>query len=231
MRPGNVAESRRARASRRGRSRGREASFSGGLGKSGHQALPEGVDDTKGYTDRDEDYGKKDDSTSGVGKSYKIKTSRFARNRKARKIARPIIREANRRIAKLAKEVSRLRESLRAKDRKVTHYAGKIRFMESKQTANVLLREAVADDLIPVGFAKVIARDLYGLSRDEQIRYIKREAHRLEAATNESVSRLTESVEGNGARGVAVSWRPDGNADSELVSALADEGVPMKEEE
>jgi hypothetical protein len=45
------------------------------------------------------------------------------------------------------------------------------------------------------------------------------------------VSRLTESVEGNGARGGAVSWRPAENADSELVTALAEEGVPMKEEQ
>lgn len=226
MRPGNVSESRY-----RGRARGREASFSGGLGDSGHSALPKGVDDTKGYTDRDESYGREDDSTSGVGKSYKIKTSRFAKNRKARQIAKPIVREANRRIEYLTEKIRRLTESNRGKDRKIVHYRGKFRMMESGRTATSLLREAVRKEILPEGVASDLYRDLLGLGRDDQIRRIKSTARFLESAQEGVVSRLTESVEGNGARGGVVSWGPAGAEDSELVSSLAGDGVPMKQDE
>ncbi len=245
MRPGSVAESRRARASGRrsaGRRRSQEASdrgsgqgqtisdasYSGGLGHSGHTSLPKGGDPTHGYEDTDEDYGKKDDSTSGVGKSYKIKTSRFARNRASRRIVKPVVREANRRIEFLTNEVVRLRESLRGKERKVTRLRGKIHFMESGRTATVLLREAVKEELIPRGVARELLPQLMGLSREEQIREIRRTSTFLESAMEGTVARLTESVDGNGARGGFVS-RGTSDADNpELVTALEIDGVPMK---
>ena len=226
MRPGNVSESRRRRSSREA-----GASFSGGLGKAGHSALPKGVDDTKGYGDRDEDFGKEDDSTSGVGKSYKIKTSRFARNRKARRIVKPVVREANRRIEFLTNKLRRVRESNRSKDRKIEHYRGKFRLMESGRNATTLLREAVHKEILPEGVARDLYRELLGLGRDDQIRKIKSTARFLESAQEGVVSRLTESVDGNGARGSVVSWGTAGAEDSELIEGLAVDGVPMKENE
>jgi hypothetical protein len=228
-RPGVVAESR----SRRGFSRGRrtheaEASFSGGLGHAGHKALPKGADPERGYEDSDEDYGKSDDSTSGVGKSYKIKTSRFARNRQMRKIAKPIVREANRRIEALENMVHRLRESHSAQSEQIDTYRGKLRFIESQKSARRLLREAVRQEVLPEGMAEEMEPTLYGYSRDRQIREITRQARLLESAQEGVISRLSESVEGSGARGGAVSWRPAATDFSDLAEGLAGDGIPMK---
>jgi hypothetical protein len=240
MRPGNVAESGR---NRRHRSRGREAdgssqgpqvkkaSFAGGLGHSGHSALPKGADPDRGYEDSDEDFGTEDDSTSGVGKSYKIKTSRFARNRRARKFAKPIVREANRRIEKLEGFIARLRESNRAKDRKIVRYKGIMRFNESVKSANQLTSLAVEKEILTLGAARTLRESLYGLNRKEQVHEIKMAARLLESATEGAIARLSESVDGAGARGGVVSWRPTGAENSELLDGLASDGIPVKEDE
>lgn len=208
----------------------KKASYAGGLGHSGHSGLPKGADPTRGYEDSDEDFGKSDDSTSGVGKSYKIKTSRFARNRREARVAKPVVREANRRIERLSREIARLRESNRAKDIKINRYSGKLFYINSGKEAEKLLREAVKKDYLPVGTAETLYPNLLGLSRVEQIREIKRMARFIESASEGVTSRLTESVEGGGARGGFV-FRESAGQNSELVDGLAKLGVPMKKEE
>jgi hypothetical protein len=244
VRPGVVAESRNRRRMKtsRGRRLSREAdgssqggpikraSYAGGLGHSGHSALPKGADPSRGYDDSDEDWGKEDSSTSGVGKSYKLKTSRFARNRRQAKVAKPIVREANRRIEHLSGLVARLRESNRAKDQKIDRYRGKMRFIESDKSARRLLREAVKKEIIPENAPNTLYPILLGLNEKQQIREIKRAAYFLESATEGALSRLTESVEGSGARGGFASWGSAGQ-NSELQDGLASLGVPMKQEE
>jgi hypothetical protein len=238
-RPGVIAEAGRRRGSFRRRAHEADggqgqtksnASFAGGLGHSGHTSLPKGADPDRGYEDSDEDYGKKDDSTSGVGKSYKLKTSRFARNRRQRQVAKPIVREANRRIEYLTDEVVRLRESNRAKDIKINRFRGKMRMIESQKSADKILREAVSKDILPRGVAVTIYPNLLGMSRDEQIREVKKTARFLEATQEGTVSRLTESVDGSGARGGFV-FRESAGQNSELVEGLANLGVPMKDED
>lgn len=244
MRPGNVAESRshgRNRRMRRsheadgeGSSQGstvKKASYAGGLGHSGHTALPKGADPDRGYEDSDEDWGKEDSSTSGVGKSYKMKTSRFSRNRAQRRIAKPIVREANRRIEELEEFVSRLRESNRAKDRKINRYQGIMRFQESVKSANKLVKLAVDREILSVGAARQLRESLYGLNKKEQVHEIKMAARLLESATEGAIARLSESVDGAGARGGVVSWRPAGAENSELLEGFASDGIPVKEEE
>lgn len=229
-RPGVVAESRgrRRRTHEADGNGGKSASFSGGLGHAGHKALPKGADPSRGYEDSDEDYGKSDDSTSGVGKSYKIKTSRFARNRKMRRIARPIVREANRRIEHLTGLVHKLRESNSEKAELIDNYRGKFRRLESQKSARSLLREAVREGVLPENMAEEFEPTLYGLSRDVQIREITKQARLLESAQEGVISRLSESVEGSGARGGAVSWRPAATDFSDLAEGLAGDGIPMK---
>lgn len=207
----------------------KKASYAGGLGHSGHSSLPEGADPTRGYEDSDEDFGKSDDSTSGVGKSYKIKTSRFAHNRKVARVVKPVVREANRRIEHLSQMVKRLRESNRAKDIKINRYSGKLFYINSGKEAERLLREAVKKDILPEGTAVTLYPNLLGLSRQEQVREIKKMARFIESASEGVSSRLTESVEGNGARGGFVSRGPAGQ-DSESVERFAALGVPMKKE-
>lgn len=228
MRPGVVAESRGRRRGMR-RSHEADASLSGGLGKAGRKSLPVGGDtgEGSGYDQEDGTWGKEDSSTSGVGKSYKIKTSRFSKNRKARRVAQ----EANRRLDILANEVKRLRESNRAKDRKIVRYSGKMRLLESSRTAVKLLREAVKEEILPSGYARTLYRPLLGMNRDDQIEFIKDEARRFEAVQEGTMSRLTESVEGNGARGSFVSRGSADSENSELIEGLAGDGVPMKEDE
>lgn len=237
MRPGTVAESRgrrhHSREADQGSGQGRtisKASYAGGLGHSGHMALPKGADPDRGYEDSDTDWGKEDSSTSGVGKSYKMKTSRFSRNKIQRRIAKPIVREANRRIEHLTREVSRLRESARAKDRKIERYKGIMRFNESKKSAHQLLNLAIEKEILTLGAARTLRESLYGLSRPEQVREIKHSAQLLESATEGALSRLTESVDGQGARGGVASWRPTGADNSELVNGFAEDGIPMREE-
>lgn len=208
----------------------KKASYAGGLGHSGHSGLPKGADPTRGYEDSDEDFGKSDDSTSGVGKSYKIKTSRFARNRREARVAKPVVREANRRIERLSREIARLRESNRAKDIKINRYSGKLFYINSGKEAEKLLREAVKKDYLPVGTAETLYPNLLGLSKVEQIREIKRMARFIESASEGVTSRLTESVEGSGARG-GFAFRESAGQNSELVDGLAKLGVPMKKEE
>lgn len=235
MRPGTVAESRGRNS--RNRRRTHEASAStqgrtvpsakldGGLGNSGQKALPKGADPSRGYDDSDEDFGKKDDSTSGVGKSYKIKTSRFSRNRQARRV----VHEANRRIDILEDKVFRLRESRKAAIQRADRYQGIVQFNESKVRGNRLLREAVNKEILPEGYAISLSSKIAGLTEREQIREIKSHARLLESATEGAVSRLTESVDGNGARGGVASYVRTAEADSELTSGLAEAGVPMKQ--
>ena len=247
-RPGTVAESRMRRrrmvASGRRRRMGREAgrasgqgqtvssaSFAGGLGHSGNTSLPKGADPTKGYDPggTDEDFGKKDDSTSAVGKSYKIKTSKYRRN----KVARRVAQEANRRIEILEHNLMRLRESKRATERKLNRYVGIVRFTESQKRAHRLLSIAVDKGVLPEEMAesRPLRESLYGLNQDAQIREIKKTALLLESAQEGVVSRLTESVEGSGARGGAASYfRTAGAEDSELAGGFADDGIPIKDE-
>ena len=229
-RPGVVAESR----SRRGTRRTHEAdgngnaSFSGGLGRAGHRSLPKGADPDRGYEDSDEDFGRTDDSTSGVGKSYKIKTSQFARNRRMRKVARPIVREANRRIEILTNTVRSLRESVSEQSELIDRYRGKFRFLETQKTARKLLREAVKEEVLPEGMAQELEPELYGLSVEKQVRRIRQSARLLESAQEGVISRFSESVEGAGARGSVASWRPAATDSSDLVEGLAGDGIPMK---
>lgn len=233
-RPSRFARRRRTHEAASGSGQGStksSASFAGGLGHSGHTALSKGADPTRGYDDSDEDYGKADSSTSGVGKSYKLKTSRFARNRKMARVVKPIVREANRRIEFLTEENRRLRESNRAKDNKINRYRGKMRFIESQRSANALLREAVSKDILPENVAETLLDNLVGMkTRREQILEIKRTARLLESATEGTLSRLKESVEGSGARG-GFAFRESAGADSELVDGLAEAGIPMMKEE
>jgi hypothetical protein len=240
MRPGNVAEAGRNRHRTRGReaddgagqgSTVKKASYAGGLGHSGHTALPKGADPDRGYEDSDEDWGKEDSSTSGTGKSYKIKTSRFARNRAARKIVKPVVREANRRIERLEQFVLRLRESNRAKDRKINRYSDIMRFNESKKMANELLGLAVEKEVLTNGVARQLRESLYGLTRKEQVHEIKMAARLLESATEGTIARLSENVDGAGARGGVVSWRPTGADNSALLEGFASDGIPVKQDE
>jgi hypothetical protein len=237
LRPGTVAESRgrryRSREAGDGSGQGptiKKASYAGGLGHSGHTALPKGADPDRGYEDSDEDWGKEDSSTSGTGKSYKMKTSRFSRNKLQRKVAKPIVREANRRIERLGNEVSRLRESNRAKDRKIERYKGIMRFNESKRSATELLNLAVDKEILSQGAARTLRESLYGLNRREQIHEIKMAAQLLESATEGAVARLTESVDGNGARGGVVSWRTT-EAEDSVLAGFAEDGIPVVDEE
>jgi len=213
---GGVAESGRRR-----RMRSKEASLSGSLGKSGKSALP-----SHAVGDYNEDYtrGSRDESTSGTGKSYKLKTSKFRKN----KIAKKVAREANRRIAILESENSRLRESGRAKERKIVTYRGIIRHRNSVESARTILREAVKDEILPLGYARTLEPQLHGFNREEQIREVKRHARLLESTRDSVVSSLMENVEGAGARGFAVSWGSEEAGHSELVEALAAEGIPVK---
>src|SRR6266576_3258213 len=208
----------------------KKASYAGGLGHSGHSPLPKGADPTRGYDDSDEDYGKKDDSTSGVGKSYKLKTSRFARNRRMARVAKPIVREANRRIEFLTDRVMRLRESSRRKDEKIDMYRGKLRFIESERSARRLLREAVDKEILPENAPSTLYKTLLGLGEKQQIRKIKEAAYFIETATEGAAVRMRESVDGSGARGGFASWGSAGQ-NSELVDGLADLGVPMLKDE
>lgn len=212
----------------------REASFDGGLGKSGSKSLPKGGDPTRGYEDSDEDWGSEDKSTSGVGKSYKIKTSRFSRNRKARKIVAPVVKEANRRIEILTQKIHRLRESVGDKNEMIERYKGVIRFHNSKVEARRLLESAVEKEMLPEGYAVTLEPKLYGLSHDRQVREIRFHSRLLES-TKEAIvgeGRLMESVEGVGVRGGAASGsRTAENENSDLVEAIAGDGIPMKSED
>lgn len=214
--PAGVAESGRRR-----RMRSKEASLSGGLGKSGKSALP-----SHAAGEYEEDYtkGPRDESTSAAGKSYKLKTSKFRKN----KIARKVAKEANRRIGFLEGELSRLRESGRAKERKIITYRGIIRHRNSVESARTILREAVKDEILPLGYARTLEPQLHGLNREEQIREVKRHARLLESTRDSVVSSLMESVEGNGARGFAASWGSEEAGRSELVDGLAADGIPIK---
>lgn len=236
MRPGVIAEARdrmprrRPMLASRGRVRGREASFSGGLGKHGHSALPEQGDPTRGYDPPDQGYGKVDSSTSGVGKSYKIKTSRFAHN----KLARKAVKEANRRIEVLEEAVRRLRESRNAAERKNLRYKGILSFIDSKKNAERIIREAIRKDVLPEEMlqSRTLRESLWGMSPREQYLEIRRTAMLLESAQEGTLSRLQESVEGSGARGSVASYlRTAGAENSELVDGFANAGIPMKREE
>jgi hypothetical protein len=194
--------------------------------------LPKGADPTKGYDPggTDEDWGKKDDSTSAVGKSYKIKTSKFRRN----KVARRVAQEANRRIEILENDIVRLRESLKGTERKLNRYVGIVRFTESQKRAHALLNRAVRQGILPeemVTESRVLRESLYGLNERDQVREIKKTALLLESAQEGVVSRLTESVEGGGARGGAASYlRTAGAENSELAAGFAEDGIPVKDE-
>jgi hypothetical protein len=229
--PGMVAESgrraRHSRFSRRSQEADGNASLSGGLGRSGHKALPKGADPTRGYEDSDEDFGKRDDSTSGVGKSYKLKTSKFRKNRLARRVAH----EANRRIELLERGLQRLRESNSGKDRKISIYRGKIRFRESVDNATRLLREAVRKDLLTVSVAKEIAPQLYSMPYQEQVRQIKVYARLLESAQEGSLVRMQESVEGIGVRGGAAFRESAASGNSDLADSLEQDGIPLKQQD
>lgn len=237
MRPNSVSESRsrsRRRFSREADSDSgqgapiKKASYAGGLGHSGHSSLPKGADPTRGYEDSDEDFGREDSSTSGVGKSYKIKTSRFSRNRAQRRIAKPIVREANRRIEVLSREIVRLRESGHKKDRIINRTSGQLRFLESVRSANELLSKAVEQEILTKSSARSLRESLHGLNRDEQISEIKKLARFIEATSEGVEVRLTESVEGSGSRG-GFAFRESAAVDSdELSVGLATDGVPMK---
>jgi hypothetical protein len=208
----------------------KKASYAGGLGHSGHSALPKGADPTRGYDDSDEDFGKQDKSTSGVGKSYKLKTSRFARNRRQARVAKPIVREANRRIEHLAGLVRRLRESVAKKEDRIQMFRGKLFYIHSGDTARRLLREAVNKEIIPENAKNVLLPQLFGKTVKQQIRKIKESAYFLESATEGALSRLQESVEGSGARGGFASWGTSGQ-NSDLQEGLAELGVPMKKDD
>lgn len=216
------------------RRRSKEASFDGGLGKSGNKALPKGADPTKGYSDEDEDWGKEDKSTSGVGKSYKIKTSRFSKNKPSHRLARKVAHEANRRIEILTQKVHRLRESRSDLITDVRRYRSVIHFHNTKVEAKRLLESAVEQEYLPERYAKTLEPKLFGLSTKQQIREINFHSRLLEstkeAITGSSSERLMESVEGTGARGGAVSRGTTDNENSELVDAVASDGIPMKEE-
>ena len=225
MRSGRVMTSKR-------RKKIKEASFSGGLGKSGHSTLPAQADPSKGYDPPDEEHGGDDDSTSAVGKSYKIKTSRFSRNRPSHRLARRIVTEANRRIDRLEDKVSRLRESNRNKERMIGRYQGIIRFHNTKISARRLLESAVENEILPEGYARTLAPKLFGLPEKEQVREIKYHARLLESTQGAVEERLMEGVDGVGARGGAVSGsRSTADGNSALVEAMASDGIPFKGDE
>lgn len=209
------------------RRKSQEVGVSVSGGKSGKASLPKHA--TGEY---DEDYSKssRDASTGGAGKSYKIKTSKFRRNKPSHKLARRVAHEANRRIGTLEDLVVRLRESKRASEREVSKFRGIIRFHNSKVTASKWCREAVRKEILPEDYARVVVPQLYGLSEQEQILEIKRHARLLESTSDSVLARLTESVEGVAGRGTAVSFGSGGNGHSDLAEAMAEDGIPMKEE-
>jgi hypothetical protein len=145
-----------------------------------------------------------------------------------------VAQEANRRIEVLESNIMRLRESNKALLRKNDRYKGIVRFTESQKSAHRLLREAVEAEILPEAMAtsKTLRESLYGLSEDKQYREIKKTALLLESAQEGTLSRLTESVEGNGARGSVASFvrGTAGAENSELASGFADFGIPMKKE-
>jgi hypothetical protein len=219
-----IAEARRRSARSAAvvaRRRGQEAGFSGGLGKSGKSSLP-----SHAIGDYDEDYETpdKDSSSDAVGKSYKLKTSKYRKNRLARKVAH----EANRRIEVLESTQSRLRESLKAARRQNERLSGIIAYNNSKRSAIGLLREAVKDEILDVGMARVMAKQLYGMNRDDQIQEIEKTARLIESSRRSAISSLRESVEGNGARGTVAFRQGTSGGKSELVEGFAADGIPMK---
>jgi hypothetical protein len=233
-----MASGRRGRKPVRGRSGTREASLSGSLGDSGEDALP-----SHAIGDNDEDYtvGKRDRSTSGTGKSYKIKTSAGSTNRPvAPKFVRKIVNEANRRISILENGLMRLRESVRGKERVIQRYHGIISFHNSKVLGHRLLESAVRkgwfgeDEELASGYARAIEPKLYGLNKQDQIQEIRVYARLRESTAGvaeSSAVRMLEGVEGVGARGGSVSSRTTVDRDSELVESMAGDGIPFKEDE
>ena len=193
------------------------------FGKSGKATLP-----SHAIGEYGEDYEtpNKDSSTGASGKSYKLKTSKFRKNRLARRVAH----EANRRIGKLADGITRLRESLKAARRQNERLSGIIAYGNSKRTATSLLREAVRNNLLDVGMARVMQRKLYGLNRDDQIIEIETTARLLESARRSTVATLRESVEGNGGRGTGAFRMESSGGNSDLVEGFAADGIPMKDE-
>lgn len=241
-----VAVGREARNRRqRPRLKTREASFSGGLGKSGRSALPSNEGGTEDYK---EDYtvGKKDRSTSGTGKSYKLKTSVGATNKPVHpKVVRKLVHEANRRISALENGISRLRESNRGKERVINRYQGIISYHNSKIQARRLLESAVNKGWFgrdeegnptdsAAGFARSVEPRLYGLNKDKQIQEIRIFARLRESTASiaeDSAIRMMEGVEGVGARGGAVSRGSTVDRNSELEEAMSADGIPFREEE
>jgi len=208
--------------------RRRSQEASGFYGKAGDAALPShAIGD---YTD-DFKTPSRDTSTSGVGKSYKLKTSIAGQN----KLARGVVKEANRRIEKLEGELVRLRESNRNRQRKIDRYVGMVGFHNTKVEAQKLLREAVKRDLFPVGYARTLEPKLYGMKRGEQIQEIKLHARLLESASDSVVHRFreadadSEGVEGAPGRGTAVSQFGTSGGHSDLAEGLAADGVPMRQ--
>jgi hypothetical protein len=192
------------------------------FGKSGKATLP-----SHAIGEYDEDFKtpNKDSSTGASGKSYKLKTSKFRKNRLARRVAH----EANRRIGKLADGITRLRESLKAARRQNERLSGILAYNNSKRSAFKLLREAVRNELLDVGMARVMQRKLYGLNRDDQIIEIETTARLLESARRSTVATLRESVEGNGGRGTGAFRMESGGGNSGLVEGFAADGIPMKD--
>lgn len=234
----DAQESEEAEAVPTGRRRQRRAGREGEYGTSGKAMLPKTTFDrgnNVGYTgDRTDDaLGEPAESTSGgVGLSYKLKTSRFARNAATRKVVAPVVREANRRIESLIGLATRLRESRNLKDRKLDRVVGILKFKESQTRAFALLRVAVKDEIIPESVAASMAPRLFGLREREQKQEIIESARLLESATEGAVSRMTESVEGAGARGGVAFRYGTAEADtSELIEGFANSGIPMKKRE
>lgn len=209
------------------RRKSKEAGVSVSGGKSGKASLPKHA-----IGEYDEDYDKpsRDTSTGGAGKSYKIKTSRLSKNKPSHKLARRVAHEANRRIGALEDLVVRLRESKGASEREIRKFRGIIRFHNSKVTASKWCREAVRKEILPEEYARVVEPQLFGLTEQEQVLEIKRHARLLESTGNVVLARLTESVEGVAGRGTVVSFGTGGNGHSDLAEAMAEDGIPMKEE-
>jgi hypothetical protein len=88
----------------------------------------------------------------------------------------------------------------------------------------------VRKEILPEDYARVVVPQLYGLNEQEQILEIKRHARLLESTGNVVLARLTESVEGVAGRGTVVSFGSGGNGHSDLAEAMAEDGIPMKEE-
>jgi len=204
----------------------------GAYGKSGSAAMPSHAD---AADDFEEDYtlGKKDTSTSGTGKSYKLKTSVGRANKPVHpRLARKLVHEANRRIEFLEGRVRKLRESNQRRESIIGRYQGIISFHNSKVSAKRLLESAVEKEWLPEGYARTIAPKLYGLSEKAQVREIKYHARLIES-TREAVSdgsgeRLMESVEGMGARGGSVSRMGSSEGvTSELAESMAQDGIPF----